>query len=397
MSTIILAAGGYHLKTLRYLVVATVFCVLAGSAFAQTPSVGYVYDDLGRLTAVVDPDGNAAVYVYDAVGNLLQIQRIDAPAQGLAITYVSPGRGMPGASVVVFGRGFDPVAANNTLRFFNNVTATVTEASANRLVTSVPTGAATGRISVTNSLGSANSPSDFVVGGTLTVSPASTVLAPGQAAQFQASEGGVPTGSVTWAVNGITGGDARIGTISAAGLYTGPVWVPPGARRTVVTVTATVQADRASSAAATVSLINPERLVPAAGGVSVQVVDGQMFVQSVDGGVSVVVQDGTTFVGSGAVTVSVVPAITAVTPTTAARSTTTTVTLIGAGLTGATSLTATPATGLTFANLQITNDTTATVQITSGTQAGSWALQITGAGGTSTREGTGGNVFTVAP
>src|SRR5204863_2934637 len=143
------------------------------------PSVGYVYDDLGRLTAVVDPDGNAAIYVYDAVGNLLQIQRIDAPAQGLAITYVSPGRGMPGAPVVVFGRGFDTVAANNTLRFFNNVTATVTEASANRLVTSVPTGAATGRISVTNSLGSANSSSDFVVGGTLTVSPASTVLAPG--------------------------------------------------------------------------------------------------------------------------------------------------------------------------------------------------------------------------
>jgi predicted secreted protein len=52
---------------------------------------------------------------------------------------------------------------------------------------------------------------------------------------------------------------------------------------------------------------------------------------------------------------------------------------------------------LADANLQITNDTTATVQITSGAQAGSWALQITGAGGTSTREGTGGNVFTVAP
>ena len=377
--------------------VAMAFGVVAGEAVAQTPSVGYVYDDLERLTAVVDPNGNAAIYVYDAVGNRLQIQRIDAPPQGLAITYVSPARGTPGAPVVVFGKGFDPVAANNTLHFFNNVTATVTEASANRLVTSVPTGAATGRIGVSNSLGSANSPNDFVVGGTLTVSPASTLLAPGQAAQFQASEGGSPTSSVTWAVNGITGGDARIGTVSASGVYSAPTWVPPGARRTVVTVTATAQADRTSSAGATVSLINPERLVPSTGGVSVQVVDGQKFVQSTDGGVSVVVQDATTFAASAGVTVSAVPAITTMAPATAARSTTTTVTLTGAGLTGATSVTATPPTGLTFANLQITSDTTATVQITSGAQAGSCALQVTGAGGASTREGTGGNVFTVAP
>jgi hypothetical protein len=102
----------------------------------------------------------------------------------------------------------------------------VTAAAPNRLVTSVPTGAATARITVTNALGAANSPSDFVVGGTLTVAPASAVLAPGQIAQFQASDGGTSATNVTWAVNGITGGDASTGSISATGLYTAPSGCP---------------------------------------------------------------------------------------------------------------------------------------------------------------------------
>jgi hypothetical protein len=173
--------------------------------------------------------------------------------------------------------------------------------------------------------------------------------------------------------------------------------MPPAARRTVVTVVATIQDDRTSRANATVTLVDPERLIPPAGGVSVRVLDGVTFVQSVDGGVSVLVPNGTTFVGSSAVTVTRIPAITALTPASAPRSTTTTVTLTGAGFTGATSVAATSTTGLTLSNFQVTNDTTATVQIASSAQTGGWALQITGSGGISTREGTGGNVFTVTP
>lgn len=40
---------------------------------ADDPHVVYVYDDLGRLKQVVDQDGRARTYTYDAVGNLLQI------------------------------------------------------------------------------------------------------------------------------------------------------------------------------------------------------------------------------------------------------------------------------------------------------------------------------------
>ncbi|MGH9204470.1 MAG: RHS repeat domain-containing protein [Vicinamibacterales bacterium] len=44
-------------------------CVLA----AQGSPVSYIYDDLGRLVAVIDGTGASAVYTYDAVGNLLSI------------------------------------------------------------------------------------------------------------------------------------------------------------------------------------------------------------------------------------------------------------------------------------------------------------------------------------
>ena len=37
--------------------------------------ITYTYDELGRLTAVVDPSGDTGIYTYDAVGNLLSIER----------------------------------------------------------------------------------------------------------------------------------------------------------------------------------------------------------------------------------------------------------------------------------------------------------------------------------
>lgn len=37
--------------------------------------ISYVYDDAGRLRAVIDPASDTAVYAYDAVGNLTGITR----------------------------------------------------------------------------------------------------------------------------------------------------------------------------------------------------------------------------------------------------------------------------------------------------------------------------------
>lgn len=48
--------------------------------------VQYIYDDLGRLSQVIDGQGNVATYNYDAVGNLLSIMRNMGGVGALSIT-----------------------------------------------------------------------------------------------------------------------------------------------------------------------------------------------------------------------------------------------------------------------------------------------------------------------
>ena len=57
--------------------------------------------------------------------------------------------------------------------------------------------------------------------GAISISPAVAALAPGQTQQFQATVAG-SGGQVVWLVNGVAGGNATVGTISANGLYTAP-------------------------------------------------------------------------------------------------------------------------------------------------------------------------------
>jgi hypothetical protein len=71
---------------------------------------------------------------------------------------------------------------------------------------------------------------------TVSISPVQASVTPGQTAQFQASISGVTSSKVTWAVDGIAGGNSTIGTISSAGLYTAPI--AAGAHSVTATSTA---------------------------------------------------------------------------------------------------------------------------------------------------------------
>jgi len=75
------------------------------------------------------------------------------------------------------------------------------------------------------------------------VSPGTTQMLTSESQQFTATVSGTSNTSVTWSVNGITGGNGTVGTISASGLYTAPATAPASG----VTVTATSAA--ASTAA----------------------------------------------------------------------------------------------------------------------------------------------------
>ena len=138
---------------------------------AQSGTVRYIYDELGRLVAVIDGAGASATYHYDAVGNLLSITR--AVATDVTIIEFTPDGGGVGQSVTIYGTGFSTTPSSNSVSF-NGTAASVTSSTANTIVTSVPSGATTGTISITSPNGSANSSTNFVVGAAS--APASRVF-----------------------------------------------------------------------------------------------------------------------------------------------------------------------------------------------------------------------------
>jgi YD repeat-containing protein len=126
---------------------------------AQTP-VRYVYDDLGRLLAVIDQNGDAATYGYDSVGNITSITRTSAG--NVKIFAFSPTSSGVGATVTLYGMGFSATPAQNAVAF-NGTSATVSSATTMSVVVTVPPGATTGTVSITTPSGSAVSASAFVV------------------------------------------------------------------------------------------------------------------------------------------------------------------------------------------------------------------------------------------
>jgi YD repeat-containing protein len=140
----------------RVFAACAITALVAGSAGA----VGYTYDELGRLKSVTDAAGNSAEYIYDAVGNIVQIKQI--PSGTLSITEFTPNGGPVGTSVTIFGGGFSATVASNVVKF-NGTAAAITSAAVNKLVVTVPTGATTGNITVTVGTTTATSTDVFTV------------------------------------------------------------------------------------------------------------------------------------------------------------------------------------------------------------------------------------------
>ena len=141
-------------KTLRVVVTASNSEGSASATSAVTPIIAsgssssgirYLYDEAGRLKIIDDPNQGAAVYHWDADGNLLSIQRYSNTT--LAVLTVTPPHAPPGEQVDITGTGFSPEASHDEVSF-NGVKATISKADTTDLIVTVPEGATTGPITV---------------------------------------------------------------------------------------------------------------------------------------------------------------------------------------------------------------------------------------------------------
>src|ERR1700760_3235325 len=71
----------------------------------------------------------------------------------------------------------------------------------------------------------------------VTVSPATANVQEAAQQQFTATVMNTSDTNVTWQVNGVTGGNATVGTISGTGLYTAPAVIPNPASVTITAFT----------------------------------------------------------------------------------------------------------------------------------------------------------------
>jgi hypothetical protein len=164
-----------------------------------------------------------------------------------------------GNSVVLLNNGGDPttVTTNTTFRFatalapFTQYAVTVgTQPAGQTCTVTDGSGTNSGTTDVTNvSVTCAAN-----AGSNVSVSPASVNLAAGGSQQFTVSAAGSPSTAVTWEVNGVVGGSAVMGTISAAGLYTAPI-----AAGTAV-VSAVSNANPSDAAQAQIVVLSPHRI-----------------------------------------------------------------------------------------------------------------------------------------
>ena len=88
----------------------------------------------------------------------------------------------------------------------------------------------------------------------ITISPTSANIRAGASQNFTDQLSNATNQSVTWAVNGISGGNSAIGTISSTGAYTAPSTLP---NPSTVSVSVTSVQDSSVNAASSVTLWNP--------------------------------------------------------------------------------------------------------------------------------------------
>jgi uncharacterized repeat protein (TIGR03803 family) len=223
-------------------------------ALSGTPADGTAGTYAITITASNVVGSNATQSFTLTVGNPVPV-----------ITTLSPSCVAPlttGQTLTINGSGFLLLNTPSTVTFGTELFSTPTFVSSTELQIALldadlanPTSY---NVSVTNPAtnltpdGGTSNVVTFTVSSTcpsLTVAPSTAQLPVNGQQQFTAKVTGPSKTAVNWSVNGVAGGNATVGTISAAGLYTAPATVPAAA-----TVTATSQASPKVNGSASVKI-----------------------------------------------------------------------------------------------------------------------------------------------
>ena len=188
---------------------------------------------------VIDDSGHFSQTVSNTVQLLANGSGLSGQSPP-AITSISPQQGEPGTVVTVFGKGFDGDTPGANQLEINDVPVDVASASSQSLLVIVPDGASSGPFVLKNKYGSTISSNVFTVPLALTLSPTNGAVSVSASLQLLAQANSTGSRKVTWTVNGLSGGNSVLGTISAEGLYTAPPEIPSGG---VVTISASLAVD----------------------------------------------------------------------------------------------------------------------------------------------------------
>jgi|GEM_PF-6390465 len=158
----------YFLPTLIFLVLLCSPEIFLGNssikiAFnkAYADSIAYTYDSTGRVVqAANSTSGNVITYQYDLAGNILSQKT--TLLTDVTISTLSPLSGTIGSSLTISGTGFSTTSTLNSVKV-NGIAATVTSASSNKLVVTIPSGATSGTVSVTVGTTTVTSSNSFTV------------------------------------------------------------------------------------------------------------------------------------------------------------------------------------------------------------------------------------------
>lgn len=407
----------YQIAVLVIMLLVSIVTVNAQQS-GQGGTVTYGYDANGRLTSVTLPTGEGVIYTYDPAGNITSIQRIAGP--GPQFISFTPQSGFIGDTVTFTGVNFGSITSVS----FNGTNATVFAGNLAQITATVPANASSGPITVTLANGTFTTSTFTVLA--IQITPSQTSVLPNQTQQFTAN---VPSqlnnNSVTWAVNGINGGNSTVGTISSTGLYTAPNIT--NTQTFTIRATSVARPDLFAQAQIKVS---PD-LFQARNSVSVLYKQGftlgqtnvsSLSIQNGDfitssqnfyptTGVSVVHGELNTqiqnYYSSNNVSVTNSPLISSITPNTLARNSNNTITINGTNLVGTTTLVfindsnGQIDTNITASNITVAGDgnsLTATINVTNTALTGNRVVVISGAlTGHSVTNNQTNNIITITP